>query len=115
MAPRILASRTLFVADDRQQALGYAEQGLRRAALRVPELQKLGPDAPLEQLIRTYDTHTGEVEDVLASLKADTVLPYATDWVFQVHSIDPPHAYILRSLELTATQVLPRLKQAFGI
>jgi hypothetical protein len=32
-----------------------------------------------------------------------------SDIVFQVHSIDPPHAAILRSIELTAAQVAPAL------
>jgi hypothetical protein len=32
-----------------------------------------------------------------------------THLVFQVHSADPPHAYILRSIELTAKIVAPAL------
>jgi hypothetical protein len=32
-----------------------------------------------------------------------------TDLVFQVHSIDPPHEYILRSIELIASEVAPAL------
>jgi hypothetical protein len=32
-----------------------------------------------------------------------------TDLVFQVHSVDPPHAHILRSIELTAKTVAPAL------
>ena len=43
------------------------------------------------------------------SLQADTALARTTDLVFQVHSIDPPHAAILRSLELTARIVAPAL------
>jgi hypothetical protein len=29
--------------------------------------------------------------------------------VFQVHSVDPPHEYILRSIELIASEVAPAL------
>ncbi len=47
--------------------------------------------------------------DVIASLQADTALARTTDIVFQVHSVDPPHAHILRSIELTATHVAPAL------
>jgi hypothetical protein len=32
-----------------------------------------------------------------------------TDLVFQVHSVDPPHPYILRSIELVAEKVAPAL------
>jgi len=32
-----------------------------------------------------------------------------TDLVFQVHSVDPPHPFILRSIELVAEKVAPAL------
>ncbi|WP_238541849.1 putative FMN-dependent luciferase-like monooxygenase [Acidovorax sp. CF316] len=114
--PRIVGSRSLFVADSRQEALRLADTGLRRAAARFAAqaaksgtAPRLGPDAPLEQLIAAYDVHLGTPEDVIASLRADTTLERVTDLVFQVHSIDPPHAAILRSIELTATAVAPAL------
>jgi hypothetical protein len=51
----------------------------------------------------------GTPEEVIASLRADTALAQASDIVFQVHSIDPPHQAILRSIELTAAVVAPAL------
>jgi hypothetical protein len=60
-------------------------------------------------LIKAFDVHVGTPADVIASLRADTALSRVTDLVFQVHSIDPPHAYILRSLELIAAEVAPAL------
>ncbi|MOA55403.1 hypothetical protein D3C78_1791900 [compost metagenome] len=51
----------------------------------------------------------GTVDDVVASLRADTTLERVSDIVFQVHSIDPPQAQILRSIELIATEVAPAL------
>lgn len=114
--PRIVGSRSLFVADSRQEALRLADTGLRSAAARFAALTtssgtapRLGPDAPLAQLIAAYDVHVGTPEDVVASLRADTTLERVTDLVFQVHSVDPPHAAILRSIELTATEVAPAL------
>ena len=113
--PRIVGSRTLFVADDRKEALRLADIGLRRAAARFASTGQAGlagrvePDAPLEQLIAAYDVHVGTPDDVIASLRADSALERVTDLVFQVHSIDPPHAAILRSIELTATVVAPAL------
>jgi len=104
VAPRIVASRTLFVADDRDEARRYAETGLRRAA---PNLGAKGDT--LDELIAATDTHVGNVEDVLASLSRDTTLPRVTDIVFQVHSVDAPHPLVLRSIELIAAQVAPAL------
>ena len=46
---------------------------------------------------------------MIASLRADTALERVTDLAFQVHSVDPPHAAILRSIELVATEVAPAL------
>ncbi|MBS7778766.1 putative FMN-dependent luciferase-like monooxygenase [Acidovorax sp. CCYZU-2555] len=110
-APRIVASRSLFVADDRAEALRLAEVGLRRSIARSATLGKslVPADAPLAQIIAAYDVHVGTVADVVASLRADTTLERVSDIVFQVHSIDPPQAQILRSIELIATEVAPAL------
>lgn len=113
--PRIVGSRSLFVADDRKEALRLADVGLRRAAARFAaavlpgQAPRPGPDAPLTDLIAAYDVHVGTPDDVIASLQADTALARTTDIVFQVHSVDPPHEHILRSIELTATHVAPAL------
>lgn len=107
--PRILASRTLFVADDRETALHWAEIGLRRVADKFAASGHILTGDRLEDLIRAFDTHVGTVDDVVATLSADTTLERATDISFQVHSVDPPHELILRSLEVIATQVAPAL------
>lgn len=109
IAPRIMASRSLFVADSRTEALRQAETGLNRVLERFLASGHTIPDRSLPGLIRTLDTHVGAPEDVIASLSEDTVLPRVTDIVFQVHSVDPPHPLILRSIELTAQQVAPAL------
>ena len=49
-------------------------------------------------------------QEVIASLRADRTLARVTDLAVQVHSIDPPHPWILRSVELVAQEVAP----AFG-
>ena len=117
--PRILGSRTLLVADRREDALRWAETGLRRLAVRhahasAGPFPRVDPQAPLERLIEAYDVHLGTPDEVIASLQADTALARTTDLVFQVHSIDPPHAAILRSLELTARIVAPALGWSGG-
>lgn len=119
-APRIVGSRSVFVAETRKEALRLADIGLRRSAARfaasgqIGLADRAGPDAPLEQLIAAYDVHVGSPDDVIASLRADSTLARATDLVCQVHSVDPPHEAILRSIELTATVVAPALGWARG-
>ncbi|WP_295733780.1 putative FMN-dependent luciferase-like monooxygenase [uncultured Bartonella sp.] len=107
--PRIMASRSLFVSRDRNHALKLAEQGLKKAADRLGKAISNVKGNSLEDLIIAFDQHVGTPEDVIASLKKDTSLNRATDVVFQVHSVDPPHEDILKSLELTAKEVAPAL------
>ncbi|WLT09179.1 putative FMN-dependent luciferase-like monooxygenase [Bartonella apihabitans] len=107
--PRIMASRSLFVSRDRAHALELAEKGLRSAAKRLGKALTNVKGCSLDDLIVAFDQHVGTPEDVIASLKKDTSLNRATDVVFQVHSIDPPHEEILKSLELTAKEVAPAL------
>jgi putative FMN-dependent luciferase-like monooxygenase len=102
--PRIMASRTAFVADSRAEALRWAERGLGRGRLPF-EL----PDGGLDTRIAAFDVHVGTPQDVIDSLRADPTLDRATDLVLQVHSVDPPHPLILRSIELLATEVAPAL------
>lgn len=109
IAPRIMASRSLFVADSRTEALKQAERGLNAVFERFVASGHRLADRSLVGLIRSLDTHVGAPDDVIASLQADTVLPRATDVVFQVHSVDPPHPLVLRSIELTAEAVAPAL------
>ncbi|MDO1582620.1 putative FMN-dependent luciferase-like monooxygenase [Rhizobium oryzicola] len=107
--PRILGSRSLFVADDRKQALKLAEAGLTRVADRFAAAGHRIQGRSLDDLIKALDSHVGTPDDVIATLKADSALARTTDLVFQVHSIDPPHEYILRSIELIAAEVAPAL------
>lgn len=109
VAPRILASRSLFVADNRAEARRWADQGLRKVAQQFSASGHILHGDSLDDLIRDLDTHVGEIEDVVESLGKDRVLDEVTDVTFQVHSVDPPHPLILRSLELTASKVVPAL------
>jgi hypothetical protein len=59
--------------------------------------------------IAAMDIHIGNPDDAIASLRGDTTLARATDLTVQVHSIDPPHQFILRSIELVAGVVAPAL------
>lgn len=103
-APRIVASRTAFVADSRAEALRCAERGLGRSRLPFEP-----PGDDLRHRIAAFDVHLGTPDDVIESLRADPTLERVTDLVFQAHSVDPPHPLLLRSIELLATEVAPAL------
>jgi putative FMN-dependent luciferase-like monooxygenase len=107
--PRIMASRSIFAADDREQALHLAGIGLRRALPNFMAGGHLPPGETTAEMIKAFDTHVGTPDDVIASLRTDTTLERVTDLVFQVHSVDPPPAYVLRSIELVAEKVAPAL------
>jgi putative FMN-dependent luciferase-like monooxygenase len=107
--PRIMASRTLFVADDREEALRLANIGLNRVVDHLIEIGSVHPGQSLSELIAALDMHVGTPDDLIGSLRADSTLDRVTDLVFQVHSVDPPHAQILRSIELVTERVAPAL------
>ena len=107
--PRILASRTVFVVDDGQDALRLAEAGLGRHRARLTRLGRATGDGSVISMIAAMDVHLGTPSDVIASLQADSTLARSTDLAVQVHSIDPPHPFILRSIELVAEMVAPAL------
>ena len=109
--PRILASRTVFVTDDNDQARHFAEIGLGRHRARLTRLgRSTGDGSGLDAMIVAMDVHLGTPDKVIASLQTDSALLRATEVAVQVHSIDPPHPFILRSIELVAEAVAP----AFG-
>lgn len=107
--PRILASRSIFVADSRHEAISLAQTGLSRVAAHFRKTGYTLPSDDIHDLIRRLDTHVGTVDDVAASLAEDSVLEFATEVAAQVHSVDPPPEYTLRSIELYATGVAPAL------
>ena len=111
-APRILASRTVFVADDRDEALRFAEIGLARHRGRAtPRSAARYSARACRCTIRSppWTSISAHPDDVIASLRADSALARATDLTVQSHSIDPPHPFILRSIELVADVVAPAL------
>ncbi len=109
VAPRIMGSRTAFVSENGQQARDFATAGLSRGLERMRASGHRLADTSLDGLIRAFDVHLGTPDQVIASLQRDSALARVTDLAFQVHSIDPPHAHILRSIDLIARHVAPEL------
>ncbi|MBS0877773.1 MULTISPECIES: putative FMN-dependent luciferase-like monooxygenase [unclassified Tatumella] len=108
--PRILASRTAFVADDRQYARKIALPGLTAQAEGYRQSGHQLRGETLDDYIGQFDAHIGDPPDVLASLLRDSCLSRVTDISFQVHSVEPEHGDVLRSLELLSRYITPVLR-----
>jgi hypothetical protein len=91
--------------------LRLAEIGLTRQRARHATIGRtvFVEGMSLQDQIAAMDIHIGNPDDVIASLRADTTLARATNLTVQSHSIDPPHQFILRSIELVAGVVAPAL------
>lgn len=109
IAPRILASRTAFVADSDDYALKVATPGLTRQAQQHRAAGHTVKGDTVTDFRRQFDAHIGSPETVLRSLQADSVLRRATDISFQVHSVEPTHRDTLRSIELIAEHIAPHI------
>ncbi|MEV0249330.1 putative FMN-dependent luciferase-like monooxygenase [Nocardia sp. NPDC050712] len=105
--PRIGASRSVFVADDRDAAARLAEHGALRFLehLRSAGVTELASTVP--EVLR--DSYVGTPDDVAESLAADTAAGAAEHLIVQIHPIDPDQRAALRSIELIATKVAPHL------
>ncbi|WP_312142301.1 putative FMN-dependent luciferase-like monooxygenase [Pantoea septica] len=110
VAPRILASRTAFIADSDSYARRVAEPGIRQQAQQYRAAGHALRGESLDDLFGQFDAHVGDAVTVRASLAQDSVLPRVTDISFQVHSVEPSPADTLRSIELIAEQLAPWLR-----
>ncbi|MDU6391054.1 MULTISPECIES: putative FMN-dependent luciferase-like monooxygenase [Pantoea] len=110
VAPRILASRTAFIADSDSYARRVAEPGIRQQAQQYRAAGHALRGESLDDLFAQFDAHVGDAVTVRASLAQDSVLPRVTDISFQVHSVEPSPADTLRSIELIAEQLAPWLR-----
>ncbi|MFE1645940.1 putative FMN-dependent luciferase-like monooxygenase [Microbacterium sp. P01] len=112
--PRILASRTALVVDEenRGKVVDHVGEALHKLAATFVGVEP--GELSIDELFRVTDTHVGTVDEVVASLGADRTIDQVTDVSFQVHSIDAPHEWTLRSIELIATEVAPRLGWSVG-
>jgi putative FMN-dependent luciferase-like monooxygenase len=107
--PRILASRTTFVADSDRYARQVAEPGIRQQAAQYRgELR----GERFDDLLAQFDAHVGGIDQVQHLLAQDSALARVTDISFQVHSVEPSHADTLRSIELIAQHLAPALRAA---
>ena len=115
VAPRILASRTAFVADDSDYARKVALPGLTAQAEGYRQAGHQLRGETLDDFIAQFDAHIGDPQDVLNSLRRDSSLQRVTDISFQVHSVEPSHQDVLRSLELLSRYINPELRKTTTI
>jgi hypothetical protein len=87
----------------------FAEAGFERQSARLARSGRVTGSGSVGELIGAFNVHLGTPDDVIASLRMDSALARSTDLTVQVHSIDPPHPFILRSIELVAEVVAPAL------
>jgi putative FMN-dependent luciferase-like monooxygenase len=110
VAPRVMASRSVLVVDTDEEGRRWRARGIARSLEMLGAQGVTVPEGVDESELATYlDLHVGTVEQVLATLTVDPILPRASDIVFQPHPVDPPHPVVLRSLELIAREVAPAL------
>jgi putative FMN-dependent luciferase-like monooxygenase len=73
--PRIMASRTLYVADDRKEALRLADIGLSRVVDHLVEIGFVTPGQSLPELVASLDMHVGTPDDVIRSSRRQHARP----------------------------------------
>ncbi|MGW5309122.1 LLM class flavin-dependent oxidoreductase [Nocardia thailandica] len=106
-AGRIGASRSVFVADEHAEATRSAHRGAVRFLEHLRAAGITGLGATVEEVLR--DSVVGTPDEVAERLAADDAVTASTDLIVQVHPVDPDQRATLRSIELLATEVAPRL------
>src|SRR5262249_4628847 len=107
--PRILASRTVFVADDRQEALRFAEAGLGRFRVRLAKSGRATRMVARREQSPNPAAPPATGAERLRSREADPTPLRTTAPPLKVYPTAPPHPFILRSIELVAETVGPAL------
>ena len=107
--PRVGLSRAVYPADDRLTAVAHLDSGVQAYVKTMIERNYFPPGLSQEGYYARSHIHYGHPEDVVASLKADLVLPFATELICQVHPGHPTPKQIVRALERIAGEVAPAL------
>lgn len=109
IVPRIGLSRAVYPADDRRTAIAHLEEGTAAYVDQMIERGFFPAGLTQEQYFARTHIHYGHPEEVVASLKADRVLPLTTDLICQVQPGHPTPDQMIRALERIATEVAPAL------
>jgi alkanesulfonate monooxygenase SsuD/methylene tetrahydromethanopterin reductase-like flavin-dependent oxidoreductase (luciferase family) len=107
--PRIGLSRAVYPAADRATAMAHLDHGVSAYVEGMIRRGFFPPGLSQEEYYARSHIHFGHPDEVVASLRADAVLPLATELICQVHPGHPTPEQIVAALERTAREVAPAL------
>lgn len=107
--PRIGLSRLVFPAKDRRTALARIEDGLNHATAGFVARGTFPAGRSTEEYLRRFHAFIGHPDEIVEALRAEKVLPVATDLITQFNPGIPDFGAAVRGLELIATEIAPAL------
>lgn len=107
--PRIGLSRFIFPARDKRSALAQIEAGVLRATEGFVQRGSFPAGQSTAEYLRRFHAFYGHPDEIVQALRAEQVLPLATDLIAQFNPGVPDHDAAIRALELIATEVAPAL------
>ena len=106
---RIGLSRSVYPAADKQTALASIRTEVMRSVEGLIAQGQLPAGLSLEQYCSHLNIAYGHPDEVAATLRADRILPFATDLIVQFSPAMPPFDEAMRMLEQIAREVAPQL------
>jgi hypothetical protein len=107
--PRIGLSRAIFPADDKRTAVAQLDSGVQTYVSTMIERGFFPAGLSQDGYYARSHIHYGHPEEVVESLRADRVLPLATELICKVHPGHPTPDQIVKALERIAAEVAPAL------
>ena len=107
--PRLGLSRAVYPAEDQATAMAHLDEGVGAYVESMIRRGFFPPGLSREEYYARSHIHFGHPEEVVASLRSDAVLPFATELICQVHPGHPTPRQIVAALERTAREVAPAL------
>jgi len=107
--PRIGLSRFVFPAKDRRTALAQIEDGLRHATEGFVRRGAFPAGLSLDDYLRRFHAFIGHPDEIIEALRAERVLPVATDLITQFNPGIPDLDAAIQGLELIAKEIAPAL------
>jgi len=107
--PRIGLSRFVFPAKDRRTALAQIEDGLRHATEGFVRRGAFPAGLSVDDYLRRFHAFIGHPDEIIEALRAEQVLPLATDLITQFNPGIPDLDAAVSALELIAKEIAPAL------
>jgi len=107
--PRIGLSRFVFPAKDRKTALAQIEDGLWHATEGFVRRGTFPAGLSLDDYLRRFHAFIGHPDEIVEALRAEKVMPVATDLITQFNPGIPDLDAAVHALELIAKEVAPAI------